>query len=231
MIVYHGDLHGDITPIYNYVSARKQNNLEVPETIVVLGDAGLNYFLDGRDRKVKRKLNKLGVNIFCIHGNHEARPQTIPTYHQEIFKNGPVYIEDEYPNLKFAVDGEIYLLGNHKTLVIGGAYSVDKNYRLANGYKWFSDEQPDEETKRKVVKTLQDNYWTVNQILSHTCPASLVPTEAFSPGVDQSTVDTSTEDFLEIVKEDTYYWRWLCGHWHIDKQVDNFYFLFNNFME
>ena len=42
---------------------------------------------------------------------------------------GLVYREEEYPNLVFAKDGEIYDIAGKKTIVIGGAYSVDKWYR------------------------------------------------------------------------------------------------------
>lgn len=35
-------------------------------------------------------------------------------------------------------------------LVIGGAYSVDKYYRLENNMLWFADEQPSAEIKTYV---------------------------------------------------------------------------------
>lgn len=35
-----------------------------------------------------------------------------------------------------------------KTIVIGGAYSVDKFYRLSKGYNWFEDEQPSDSTQK-----------------------------------------------------------------------------------
>ena len=43
---------------------------------------------------------------------------------------GKVFIEEAYPNLIFAKNGELYDIDNKKVLVIGGAYSVDKNYRI-----------------------------------------------------------------------------------------------------
>ena len=36
--------------------------------------------------------------------------------------DGKVFIEEEYPNLIFAKDGEIYNINNKSFLVIGGAY-------------------------------------------------------------------------------------------------------------
>ena len=50
-----------------------------------------------------------------------------------------VWVEEAYPNILFAKDGEIYDIAGMKTIVIGGAYSVDKFYRLSKGYNWFED--------------------------------------------------------------------------------------------
>ena len=41
-----------------------------------------------------------------------------------------VWVEDKYPNLLFAKDGEVYDFDGYKCLVIGGAYSVDKYWRI-----------------------------------------------------------------------------------------------------
>jgi 3-oxoacid CoA-transferase subunit A len=43
---------------------------------------------------------------------------------------GKVFIESDYHNLIFAKNGEFYTIDNKKVLVIGGAYSIDKEYRL-----------------------------------------------------------------------------------------------------
>lgn len=53
---------------------------------------------------------------------------------------GKVFIEEAYPNLIFVKNGELYDIDNKKVLVIGGAYSIDKNYRIIYGYPWFKDE-------------------------------------------------------------------------------------------
>lgn len=62
---------------------------------------------------------------------------------------GQVYIEDEYPNLIFAKNGELYNFNGKSVLVIGGAYSIDKNYRIGKGYPWFENEQLSE-LERKI---------------------------------------------------------------------------------
>ena len=87
-----------------------------------------------RDNYVKERLAQLLITLFCIHGNHEMRPGSIDSYKLITWKGGQAYIEDKYPNLVFAKDGEIYTLADRKVLVVGGAYSVDKWYRLQQGY-------------------------------------------------------------------------------------------------
>ena len=226
MIYYTGDTHGDFSKVVNFI---REHKLTASDVIVILGDVGFNYFKDTRDEYNKEYVNTLGVTIFCIHGNHEIRPQNIPSYKEKTWNGGKVYREAKYPNLLFAVDGEVYDLDGKSTLVIGGAYSVDKYYRLAHNMRWFEDEQPSESAK-EAVRIFMDSHEHIDQILSHTCPFKFEPVEAFLPMIDQSTVDTSTEEFLDEVESTLDYGRWLCGHWHIDKSVYKLRFVMDDFI-
>lgn len=127
----------------------------------------------------------------------------------------------------FAKDGEIYNFNNKKVLVIGGAYSVDKYFRLARGYNWYESEQPSEETKNKVKSVLADLNNKIDMILSHTCPYKYLPREMFLEGINQSTVDNSTEYFLDEIEESTDYNLWYCGHYHTDKETNKLVFMFH----
>ena len=125
------------------------------DLLILLGDVGLNYYGNNQgDRKRKKLLNSAGVPILCIHGNHEERPYNIPSYKDVSWHGGSVYVEEDFPNLLFAKDGEIYDLDGKKAIVIGGAYSVDKFYRLRNNMNWFPDEQPSAEVKSRVEAAL-----------------------------------------------------------------------------
>ena len=227
MIYITGDIHGEVSRVADAV---ERFQITSEDMIVILGDVGMNYYGNNRgDRHRKKKLNKLGVPVFCIHGNHEMRPSTIDSYHEVQWKDGTVYIEDEYPNLLFAKDGEVYDLDGRKTLVIGGAYSVDKWYRLRMDMNWFPDEQPSDEIKIRVEQKLEDLNWKIDVILSHTCPERYMPVEAFLSGIDQSTVDNSTEEWLGRIEEKLDYKAWYCGHWHINKRIDEMHFLFDSY--
>ena len=81
-------------------------------------------------------------------------------------------MEEQYPNILFAKDGEIYNFHGKKVMPLGGAYSVDKYYRLRHGLQWFESEQPDEDIKAYVEAQLDKVNWSIDVVLSHTVPIS-----------------------------------------------------------
>ena len=225
MIYYTGDIHGGKHEIVHFT---KQMNLTADDVIVILGDVGANYYGNERDDDLKRAFSSLKPTIFCIHGNHEIRPANIASYKTKEWNGGIVWYEEQYPNILFAKDGEIFEMDGLTHLVIGGAYSVDKYYRIARYYGWWPDEQPSDEIKAYVEQQIQGRH--IDVILSHTCPFKYEPIEAFLPMIDQSTVDTSTEVWLDKIEESADYGAWLCGHWHINKRIDKLQFMYHDFI-
>ena len=222
MIYITGDKHGDFDFLDYFC---EKYNTTIDDILIILGDAGINYYLNELDYKLKNKISKYPITLFCIHGNHEERPENINTYITKEFNGGLVYYEKEYPNILFSIDGEIYNFNGNKTISIGGAYSVDKQYRLEVGLKWYQSEQPSEEIKNRVRESLKENNNEIDVILTHTCPYKYVPTEMFLPWINQSKVDNSTEYFLDEIEENNKYNKWYCGHYHTDKTVDKIRFM------
>lgn len=123
----------------------------------------------------------------------------------------------------------MYNFCGYECIVIGGAYSIDKYYRLSKGWSWFPDEQPSDEIKAKVERVLEERNWKIDVVLSHTVPLRYEPTEAFIPGIDQSQVDKSTEEWLGEIEKKLKYERWYAGHYHIEKVIDKLRIMFNDF--
>lgn len=224
MIYITGDTHGDFSRIKDFCDKYGTTKEDI---MIILGDAGVNYSTYQNDLNKKRFIErKIPITLFCIHGNHEKRPVHIKQYEIKRFMGGNVYREPDFPSINFAIDGEMYYFNGLKTIVCGGAYSVDKFYRLEQGWNWFEDEQPSEEIKKKVEKTLLENDNKVDIFLSHTTPYNYRPVEMFLPQVDQSTVDHSTERWLQTLENKIEYKKWYCGHYHTDKTVDKITILF-----
>ncbi len=224
MVFFTGDIHGSPWNIRKFCVKNKLTQFDV---VVILGDVGANYFLDRRDDNVKDILAGLKPWILCIHGNHEMRPWRVPGYSLSQWKGGQVWVQEIYPRLLFAKDGEIFTMDGLRYIVIGGAYSVDKYYRLRTGSNWWEDEQPSDEIKAYVEEQIAKK--PVDVVLSHTCPFRYEPREAFLPMIEQDTVDDSTERWLDRIEADLDYKAWFCGHWHLDKRIDRMHFLFHGF--
>ncbi len=228
MFYITGDTHGDFSRIERFCDIMHTTRADI---MIILGDAGFNYYGGKRDQKAKQRMAGMPITIFSIHGNHEMRPDTIPTYRITEWNGGQVYQEDDYPNLLCGIDGEIYQLNGLQTLVIGGAYSVDKYYRLAMGWHWWADEQPSAEVKADVEQKLKERDWRVDVVLTHTVPLKYEPVEVFLPQIDQSKVDKSTEIWLDSIEERLSYKYWYAGHYHTEKEIDRLTLLFESIRE
>jgi len=228
MIYITGDTHGQF---YRIAKFCEDFNTSKEDVLIILGDAGINYYESKSDEKLKRKLDELPVTLFCIHGNHEQRPFAIATYEEEIWHKGMVYIEKNHPSLIFAKDGEVYDFNGLKAIVLGGAYSVDKNYRISRNMPWFENEQPSEEIKRRVEKRLEEYEWKINLVLSHTTPLKYEPLEVFLSFIDQNSVDKSTELWLDKIEDKLDYQKWYCGHYHTEKKIDSIEIMYENIEE
>lgn len=216
-----GDTHGKVADrIYDA-------NLRPGDTLIILGDNGLNFFLDERDKKEKKLVQASGVNVYCLRGNHDVRPQTLLTmeriydYETENF----VYREPPYSNIRYLIDGSTYQFGDYSALVIGGAYSIDRNLRLSQIRKdgwcgWWPDEQLYECEKEKILRRVHRS--NADFIFTHTCPLEFQPTDLFLSSVDQSTVDNSMEQFLSKVSKEVKWNIWLFGHYHQDRIERNY---------
>ena len=207
-----GDTHGDFT---RFLRIKNEENIAV----IILGDSAINWNLSDYDKGFKSHLKTKYPNItwYLLRGNHDARPTAVygmlQDWDDEV--QGYVYYEPEFLHIRYFMDGGEYIIENHSILTIGGAYSVDKFYRLQMGYRWFEDEQLTPLEKRNIEQIVKGKHYDF--VLTHTCPFEWRPTDLFLTGIDESKVDNSTEIWLQDLKE-TFTWDiWLFGHYHADR--------------
>ena len=228
MFYITGDTHRDFSRIITFC---QENNTSLDDSLIITGDAGINYYCDYRDEEVLEQLSRLPINLLCVHGNHEARPYSLTIYKEQEKYGVYVLQHDRYKNIMFLYDCEVYNFDGIEAIVIGGAYSVDKQYRILRGYNWWTDEQPSKGTKNEFVDVCDELRWSIDCVLSHTCPLKYEPIETFMPGIDQRKVDKSTEEWLDSLEDRLDYKKWYCGHYHTDKSIDKMRFLFNDIIK
>lgn len=219
-----GDLHGRIDSVENfYVNYIKDTPRENEENwLLCLGDFGANYYFDQRDIRFKQSLCKYPFNYFVVRGNHEQRASDVAfleAYNgwETVEKfNGECLRQINYPNIYYANDaGGIYNIAGRKTLIIPGAYSVDKYFRLQQGWSWFADEQLTPKELAALETIAAGKHFDL--VLSHTCPYRYRPTDLFLNMVDQSTVDSSMELWMDQLTEKISWGVWCWGHYHADR--------------
>lgn len=239
-----GDKHGMVT-------TDMELHQDPNAAVIILGDAGFNFYLGHRDTKLKQYVTDHSqCTWYVVRGNHEARPQDVIGM-KEIYDadvGGNVYVEEGFDRIRYFKDWGAYTIASYSVAVIGGAYSVDKWYRLTNAgvtskldpkymnpkvTGWFPNEQLSAEEHEQVEADLSGK--SFDFVMTHTCPLSWEPTDLFMPVVDQSNVDKSTEIWLDELKSKFDWNVWLFGHYHRDRferpHVEMFYFCYDTLEE
>ena len=135
-----GDRHGRFDDLEYFCQA---NDTTEDDALIILGDAGILYYGENKthEKNLKAWLSRLPITLLCVRGNHEARPQDRKNMLCRDFCGGKVYYEEACPNVLYLTDGGVYSICDKTILSIGGAYSVDKELRLAMNYMWFENEE------------------------------------------------------------------------------------------
>lgn len=233
-----GDKHRNFDSVEDFCQRMETDKQDL---MIVLGDNGVNYFGGTSDRRYKKYLSEFPITFMMIRGNHDRRPDMESYHRYHCCTNtvcGDFLVEEEFPDLLFAIDGETYMFPaiGDKAFVIGGAYSIDKFYRLESGNLWFPDEQLDEKEREEIGKKFdefvscgmeEDGY---RYVFSHTCPRQFIPNEA-KLSVPAWMEDPTMENWMGELydRHGQEITRWFCGHWHICKEDGNVRFMYEDF--
>ena len=228
-ILFTGDKHGDFFSF----STLDKNKYPPEETMVIIaGDVGVNIGDPEIDKIHKKNLANFGYTIYCLRGNHDLRPSYELGFEQKYDENvdGEIWFDPQFPNIRYLIDGVLYTINGGTTMLpIGGAYSIDKDYRLKRGWFWTPDEQLNEQERQKILDDFSGT--NVDIMLSHTCPLDWEPSDLFLKMVDQNLVDKSMEIWLNEVAKKINWKQWIWGHYHADRVYKDGkrFILFNEF--
>lgn len=242
-----GDKHGNPQ---EYKSAI--NRIKDPretDKIIVCGDAGLSYgsFVSGAAKKVMKKFPGSWI---IMRGNHDdcywaencaikydedtGEPfEWIPKDKWEITNDGMYLYQKKYPNIFYVYDdGGVYTIEDYNFLFVPGAYSVDKYYRLERNLPYNEKEQltwQEQNRLTNLVKSYNQNKFPIDFVVAHTFPLHMEPyyRNLFLGGIDQTSVDKTTEKFLSAltydVEQNRGFKQYFGGHFHADRELNDKY--------
>lgn len=74
--------------------------------------------------------------------------------------------------------------------------------------------------------------WSIDYVLSHTVPVEVEPVWNFIPGLDQSTVDKSTEQWLQRIYDNLVLREgWYASHYHCESEENGIRIMFKDYDE
>jgi hypothetical protein len=149
-------------------------------------------------------------------GNHEPVLGMNNVLEVDIGIGGKVLQINDKPFVAYLKRGCIYKIEKLRFLVLGGALSIDKEFRRP-GISWWEREYWDE-TEKANLFLLLEKHRKFDFVLSHTGPGRInrMINPVISPGLMPKFFD-EVAALNEKIDEKIKCKQWFCGHWHIDK--------------
>lgn len=208
-----GDTHSDVSRILR---------LDMPELtkedyVIILGDFGVIWRNDIMMKAVLKQLSEKNFTVCFVDGNHENFDMISKIEYVVPWHGGMAGIIA--PGVVHLLRGQIYQIGDRTIGVCGGANSIDKAWRTENVSWWPQEVITDEEVSFFQMNLIHKGVRALDLMLTHDCPASIVPAVALWSGINGASIDKSEEQ-LEKIKQMVEVKKWYFGHWHINRRID-----------
>lgn len=241
MIYITGDTHAD----FNRFSTKKfpeQKEMTKDDIVIILGDFGGIWYDCPEERYRLDWLSKKPFTICYVGGNHENYDRYFHSNEFETidFHGGKAQrIRD---NIYHLMRGYIFNFEGKKFFAMGGASSHDINDGILDAsdfesekdfkktcYKWYKEgkmfrvnhlswwkeELPNQEEMDFGLKTLIDNDYNVDYVITHCLPQEI--SALISNGTYNS--DSLTMYFNKILSSGLKFKHWYCGHYHANMDL------------
>lgn len=126
-ILVAGDTHGDTGHLVYLIQQARQHGVR---KIMQLGDFGAwEHTADGREffDTGNKVAEREGVTVYWLDGNHDKSSLVLELYGQQPDEEGFLLCR---PNIRYAPRGHRWQWGESRCMAFGGAYSVDKGWRI-----------------------------------------------------------------------------------------------------
>ena len=203
MIYVVGDTHGkqarwvQIEPI-----------LSAGDTIIIAGDFGVGFW--DNEEAFFDHISRQFFTVLFIDGNHENFSSKLNSYPVELWNGGRV--QKIRHNLIHLMRGEVYMIEEKTFFTFGGGYSRDR-YRRHDS--WDPEELPSEEEYANAEANLRRVNYQIDYIITHTAPSETVK----RLGVECAARELRLNRFLDYVRDQVIYQRWVFGHFHTAKEL------------
>lgn len=110
--------------------------------------------------------------------------------------------------------GQVYIINGLKIFTMGGAESVDKQFRR-EGKTWWKEEIPSKDEYNEALDNLDNHNWDVDYIITHTASMNIMESMCYIKE------NNSLNSFFNMLEKDLRFKHWYFGHFHDDIDIDN----------
>ena len=227
-IIFTGDTHGSLEiKRLSFKNFPEGRNLTKDDYIIICGDFGCIWDGSNCDKYWLDWLEDRPFTTLFVDGNHE---------NFNLLYSWEIPIEDNWhggnvrvirPSVLHLMRGQIFTINNMTFFTMGGATSVDKHLRKEN-ISWWPQEIPSYIEMEYGINNLNEHNNKVDYIITHCLPNSILDRiDRWCPQHDSLT------NYLEkMIVQNIDFKKWFCGHYHIDKTIDDRYYIcYNDFLE
>lgn len=217
MLFVTGDLHGLESHARRLANKFFPQNktLTKQDYVIVAGDFGFVWDGSKEEKYWLKWLAERNFTTLFVDGNHENF-DLLYSYPVTHWNGGKVHLINE--SIIHLMRGQVYSIQGIKVFTFGGADSIDKELRI-EGKSWWRQEMPSPQEYEEGKENLKRNNWTVDYIITHTCPTSVL--RLIEERFDVERQATEINDYLEAIMKHTHYKRWYSGHEHKDVLIDD----------
>ncbi len=216
--IISGDTHGtvDLSKVVNYFENTARSYCK-DDYLIICGDVGVCGFLTSDEMITRETLRNLPITTLFVDGNHENF-ENLNSYRVDEWNGGKVhFIENDIIHL---MRGQVYNIEGTKFFTFGGAYSIDRSYRI-KGATWFPEEIPSREEYEEGWKNLEKADFCVDYIISHTGPREVVAAMGYGEMSDE---EIELHQYLQRIADNTDFTAWYFGHFHEDTDIEDMFY-------
>jgi len=245
MIYVTGDCHREWNR-FSVTNFPQQKYMTRDDVVIVCGDFGI-WRDDRYEQWWLKWLEEKPFTILFVDGNHENHGRLNNGEFPTVERYGGK-VHQIRQNVFHLMRGYVYEICGKKVFAFGGARSHDiadgildpddypdekaykstyirwmkagKRFRI-NRHTWWAEEMPSAEEMAFGLENLRKNDYSVDFIISHCCPHSIICRHTIEPFAP----DPLTEYFDKLASMVNFE-KWVFGHYHNDTCVLDRYLLF-----
>lgn len=229
-LFFTGDTHGSLElDRLSFKNFPEGKNLTKNDYLCILGDSGIVWDESKEGVYWRDWLEDRPFTVISVLGNH-CNYDLINQLPRQEWNGG--FARMVQPHVMYLENGYVFNLNGFKSFVMGGATSRDKQFRKEH-ISWWKEEIPSYAEMNRGIDNLSANNYTVDLILSHCAPDSIVKKLFYSSYSEPYDKDVLTTYLEEQVRQQVNFKRHFFGHYHTDRCLEDgkFMCLYHDFEE